>query len=121
MINYHRLTPAALQKLIYTYLGDWIKTQRDDAEREVAGAPDRLAKALELQAKLTAIAEGEPPYDLYVRWKSLAEQPISWNPDLNDGVRINIRPFVNAGILHAPFSINWNKDRARNRCGPFPI
>jgi hypothetical protein len=31
--------------------------------------------------------------------KPLAEQPIGWNPDLNDGVRLNIRPLITAGIL----------------------
>ena len=50
--------------------------------------------ALELQRKLEAIRDGEPPYDIYVRWKPLHEQPIGWQPDLNDGVRLNIRPFV---------------------------
>jgi hypothetical protein len=120
LVNYHRLTPAALQKLIYTYLGDWIRQQRDAAAQDVAGAQGKLERALALQEKLIAIAEGEPPYDIYVRWKSLAEQPIGWDPDLNDGVRINIRPFVEAGVLHAPFSINWNKDRGKDPARPVP-
>ena len=64
--------------------------------------------------KLRAILEGEDPYDIYVRWKPLAEQPIGWEPDLDDGVRLNIRPFVTAGILRARFTINWNKDRGKN-------
>src|ERR1700688_4987365 len=33
-------------------------------------------------------------------------------PNLNDGVRINIRPFMTAGILREqPKGIHWNKDR----------
>ena len=52
-----------------------------------------------MQAKLKLILAGEPPYDIFVRWKPLAEQPIGWNPDLNDGVRQNIRPFIKAGVL----------------------
>ena len=55
--------------------------------------------------------------DIYVRWKSLAEQPIGWDPDLNDGVRLNIRPFVEAGVLRSKFNIHWNKDRGKNPDG----
>jgi hypothetical protein len=63
------------------------------------------------------ILEGEPPYDIYVRWKSLAEQPIGWDPDLDDGVRLNIRPFVEAGVLRSKFTIHWKKDRGTNPDG----
>ena len=63
---------------------------------------------------LRAILEGEDPYDIYVRWKPLKEQPIGWEPDLNDGVRLNIRPFVTAGVLRSRVSIHWSKDRGRD-------
>jgi hypothetical protein len=117
LVNYHRLDAARLDKLIYTYLGSWIESQRAGVRREEAGADGRLVSALALQEKLIAIRAGEPPYDIYVRWKPLCEQPIGWNPDLNDGVRLNIRPFVNAGVLRAKFTINWNKDRGTNPDG----
>jgi hypothetical protein len=65
----------------------------------------------ELSLLLEAVRAGEPPYDIFVRWKALAEQPIGWEPDLNDGVRLNIRPFVTAGVLRSKFTIHWNKDR----------
>ena len=84
---------------------------------EVAGADARLTAALELQRKLELILEGEAPFDVYVRWKSLAEQPIGWDPDLNDGVRLNIRPFVEAGVLRSSFNILWRKDRGTNLDG----
>jgi hypothetical protein len=117
LVNYHKLNAANLDKLIYTYLGNWIETQRAEAGRGVAGADGRLVAALELKKKLELIRDGEPPYDIYVRWKPLAEQPIGWNPDLNDGVRLNIRPFVTAGVLRSKFTINWNKDRGKNPDG----
>ena len=63
------------------------------------------------------IRDGEAPYDIYIRWKPLHEQPMGWNPDLNDGVRINIRPFVIAEVLRNRFTINWNKDRGTNPDG----
>src|SRR5947207_5783649 len=34
-------------------------------------------------------------------------------PDLNDGVRMNIRPFVEAGILRKNPNIKWTKDRGK--------
>ena len=44
-------------------------------------------------------------------------QPIGWNPDLDDGVRLNIRPFVIPAVLRSKFTIHWNKDRGRNPDG----
>jgi len=63
------------------------------------------------------ILDGEQPHDIYVRWKEKHEQPIGWEPDLNDGVRLNIRPFVTAGVLRMPFNIHWKKDRGKNPDG----
>jgi hypothetical protein len=117
LVNYHKLDAARLDKLIYTYLGGWIRAQRDARDAGVAGAEARLVAALELQKKLEAIRDGEPPYDIYVRWKPLHEQPIGWTPDLNDGVRLNIRPFVEAGILRSRVNIKWGIDRGRNPDG----
>ena len=117
LVNYHKLDRASLEKLIYTYLGAWINRQRDEHDAGVGGAEGRLVAALALQKKLVAILEGEPPYDIYVRWKPLDEQPIGWEPDLNDGVRLNIRPFVTAGVLRSKFTINWKVDRGTNPDG----
>jgi hypothetical protein len=123
ILNYHRLDRAALERLIYTYLGAWINAQRDAELQGVAGANARLVAALALQEKLKAIADGEAApdhksgYDIYVRWKPLHKQPIGWEPDINDGVRLNVRPFVTACILRTKFSVNWNKDRGTNPDG----
>lgn len=115
LLNYRRLDGPTLEKLTYTYLNDWIERQR--SRREEVAAEARLVAALGLQEKLKQILDGEPPFDIYVRWKSLAQQPLGWEPDLDDGVRLNIRPFVTAGILRAKFTINWNKDRGANPDG----
>jgi hypothetical protein len=118
LVNYHRLNRKMLEKLTYTYLGqDWVERQRAEVRDEVAGAEARLSAALELQRKLEAILDGEKPYDIYVRWKELHDQPVGWEPDLNDGVRLNIRPFVETGVLRAPFNIRWRKDRGKNPDG----
>jgi len=118
LVNYHRFDRKMLEKLTYAYLGqDWVERQRAGVRDELAGAEARLTAAVELQRKLEAILNGENPFDIYVRWKQLHEQPVGWDPDLNDGVRLNIRPFVKAGVLRAPFNINWNKDRGKNPDG----
>jgi hypothetical protein len=105
-LHYHRLDSAALGTLTYTLLGDWIRAAK--AEGQTA----RQERAEQLQQKLAKIIEGEAPHDIFVRWKPLARQPLGWNPDLDDGVRLNIRPFITAGILRdQPRGINWNKDR----------
>jgi hypothetical protein len=120
LVNYHKFDQKLLETLIYTYLGDWIKRQKDEINAGVDGAQERLAAAENLRKRLIKILEGEAPLDIFVRWKPLQQQPIGWNPDLNDGVRLNIRPFIlvddvkvkDAGVLRNKISgINWNKDR----------
>ena len=51
LVNYHKLDAANLNKLIYTYLGEWIRTQRAAEESGTPGASARLVAALELQTK----------------------------------------------------------------------
>lgn len=114
LVNYHALDRAKLEKLTFTYLGAWIDRQRQAAGQNVRGAADRLAAALQLREQLELILRGEPPYDIYVRWKALHEQPRGWDPDLNDGVRLNIRPFVTAGVLRAKVNVKWGKDRGND-------
>lgn len=122
LVNYHKLDKTGLERVVYTYLGDWIRTQQDGLANGKDGAQERLAAAEALKRELEAILKGEKPYDIFVRWKPLSEQPIGWNPDLNDGVRLNIRPFMlardvskkGAGILRFKPNIKWAKDRGKD-------
>jgi len=118
LVNYHRLDAKHLERLIHTYLGDWIRQQEAGVRDGRDGAETRLAAAQHLKRRLELILEGEAPYDIFVRWKPLAEQPIGWNPDLNDGVRLNIRPFMTAEVLRhnkkPKLNIHWNKDRGKD-------
>ncbi|WP_363318809.1 DUF559 domain-containing protein [Chlorobium sp.] len=122
LVNYHKLDAKRLETLIYTYLGDWISRQNQDIASGVDGAQERLDAAEALKKKLELILEGEAPYDIFVRWKPLEKQPIGWDPDLNDGVRLNIRPVLTvpdvgkkgAGVLRDKPNINWNKDRGKD-------
>lgn len=117
IFNYHRLDKRILEKLTFTVLGAWIDRQRHEAHAERPGADSRLVAAVGLQRRLKLILDGEPPYDVYVRWKEMAEQPIGWEPDIDDGVRLNIRPFVTADLLRSKVNVNWKKDRGKNPDG----
>jgi len=123
LVNYHKLDNALLQKLIYSYLDEWIRVQKRDADLDVAGADLRLGAAQHLREQLEKILKGEAPFDIFVRWKPLEKQPIGWNPDINDGVRLNIRPFMTpeltggkkgAGVLRWKPNIHWKKDRGKD-------
>ena len=129
LVNYHKLAEGngrgrqLLENLTYSYLGEWITRQKEGIKRGEGGAEDRLAAALELQKRLIAIIEGEPPFDIFVRWKPIEDQPIGWEHDINDGVRLNIRPFLaqdipggrkGAGILRWKPNIKWGKDRGKD-------
>ena len=130
LVNAHKLTGPdgegrrTLETITYSYLGGWIDRQREDQKEGKEGSDGRLAAALELQDQLKKILAGEPPFDLFIRWKPLYEQPLGWNPDINDGVRLNIRPFMKAerrkgdkkggvGILRWKPNIKWAKDRGK--------
>lgn len=117
IVNYHRLDRRLLERLAHTYVGDWIDRQRDQQSHGDATAEARVIAATELRSKLEKILEGEAPYDIFVRWKPIEQQPIGWDPDLNDGVRLNIRPFVQAEILRKRPHIDWKTDRGKNPPG----
>jgi len=137
LVNYHRLAGPdgegrrTLEALTYSYLGDWITRQKAEQREGKEGADARLAAAQDLQAQLEKILAGEPPCDLFVRWKPLRRQPIGWDPDIDDGVRLNIRPFMSvelrkggrkgAGILRWKPNVKWKKkDRGKEPQGLRP-
>lgn len=132
LVNYHRLCGAngdgrrTLERLTYTYLGDWLRRQEDGVKNGASGAEVRLVAAQHLRAELEKILQGEAPYDIFVRWKPLHEQAIGWEPDINDGIRLNIRPWLmakthqaaksgtkNACILRAMPKVRLGVDRGK--------
>lgn len=122
LLNYHKLDRKNLETLTHMYLNEWIQRQKQARASDIDGAEERLAAAEALKKHLELILEGEPPYDIFVRWKPIEQQPIGWEPDTNDGVRLNIRPFMmppdvrvkGAGVLRDKPNINWNKDRGKD-------
>ena len=129
LVNYHRLAGRdgvgrrTLESLTFAYLGEWIDRQRTEQSEGAPGADARLAAALDLQDQLDRILTGEPPCDIFVRWRPLHRQAIGWEPNIDDGVRLNIRPFMRAelrkgaragaGILRWKPNITWKKDRGK--------
>ncbi|MEQ1947402.1 MAG: N-6 DNA methylase [Bryobacteraceae bacterium] len=128
LVNYHRLVGPrgegrkTLERLIYTSLGDWIKRQRDEVNEGSDGAEGRLTAALHLGQELEKILHGQgfpeskSGYDIFVRWKPIHEQPIGWEPDVNDGVRVNMRPWLYAKPYQAS-----KKDASLLRVTPFKL
>ena len=134
LVHYHRLAAPdgqgrrLLEKIAHAYLGEWIDRQRAEQRERRDGADARLEAALQLQRELEAILLGEPPYDIFVRWKALSEQPIGWEPSVDDGIRLNIRPFLlanavrnrGAGVLRARPNVKWGVDRGSDPEGLRP-
>lgn len=123
LVNYHKLDRKHLETLIYTYVGDWIiRQEEEDRAKGREGEGEKTAAAKALKKRLELILAGESPHDIFVRWKPLSAQPIGWEPDLNDGVRLNIRPFMSvpdvkkkgAGVLRDKPNIHWKKDRGKD-------
>ena len=126
LVNYHRLAGPdgegrqTLESLTFAYLNEWIARQRAEIQEGTPGADGRVTAALDLQQQLERILAGEPPCDIFVRWRPLHGQAIGWEPNINDGVRLNIRPFMRAelrkggragaGVLRWKPNIKWGPD-----------
>jgi len=117
LVHFHRFDKNRIAKLRSTHLRDAIEEFRREAGlADKAGrTDDRLewqAKVEEAQAldkKLQLIQEGhhegaeggDRDYRILTPWKKQEERPKGWDPDLDDGVKVNIEPFEKAGVLRA--------------------
>ena len=117
LCHYHGFDANLMAKLRSSYLRDAIETFRREAalaDRE-GRAEDRIelqARLEEAQAfdrKLQAVQEGhhdgpeggDHDYRILTPWKSAKERPKGWNPDIGDGVKVNIAPLQKAGVLRS--------------------
>lgn len=115
LAHYHRFDKNRMAKLRASYLRDAMEEFRREAGlADKAGRTDdklewqaRLEEAQALDKKLQAIQEGlhEGPeggdrdFRILTPWKSASERPKGWDPDIDDGVKVNIEPFEKAGVL----------------------
>lgn len=115
LIDYHRFDRNNMAKLRGTYLRDHINHLRREAA--LASQEGRREDQIELQAKLeeaTALDErlrhvqegrhegeegDERDFRILTPWKSPQQRPVGWNPDIDDGVKVNIEPLQKAGVL----------------------
>ena len=115
LCHYQRFDANRMAKLRAGYLRDAIETFRREAA--LAGREGRAGQRVEFQArleeaqtldgKLQAVQEGhqEGPedgdrdYRILTPWKSADERPTGWDPDIDDGVKVNIAPLQKAGVL----------------------
>ena len=115
LCHYHKLDKNRMAKLRAGYLRDAIEAFRREAALadQEGRAEDRVewqAKLEEAQAldhKLQAIQEGhhegadggDRDYGILTPWKSPEDRPKGWDPDIDDGVKVNIGPLEKAGVL----------------------
>ena len=113
--QYHKFDRNRMAKLRSSYLRDAIEAFRRDAAladregraEERIDLQARLEEAQALDRKLQAVQEGhhEGPkggdhdYRILTPWKSAEEIPTGWDPDIDDGVKVNIAPLQKAGVL----------------------
>jgi hypothetical protein len=113
LVRYHMFDYERLAKLRGTHLRDAIAHCRREAglASQESRTDDRLLwqSRLEeselLDQRLQWLQEGAighpAPGDCRIRtpWKTEADQPQGWRPDLDDGVVVNIAPLQVAGVL----------------------
>jgi hypothetical protein len=81
-------------------------------------AERRLYAALALQKKLCAILEGQTPYDVFVRWRPVAQQRIGWATGSRRWRARQHPPVVAAGVLRQDRppkrNIKWDQERGQD-------
>ncbi len=115
LCHYHKLDRNRMAKLRASYLRDTIEAFRREAA--LAGQEGRAEDRVEWQAKLEeaqafdrqlqAVQEGhregaeggDRDYRILTPWKSPEDRPNGWDPDLDDGVKVNIEPLQKTGVL----------------------
>ena len=84
-----------------SYYQKHLRGKGDDPKTfdRIAELDRKLIELEDFRERLERIQEGkDPESSIFVRWKSPEEQPQSWRPDINDGVKINIAPWERLGM-----------------------
>jgi hypothetical protein len=115
IVHYHRFDYDLLAKLRSVHVRDRMTTLRREAAQ--AGKDGReddrlqfLAALEEVEAfdrKLARLHEGhhagaeggDEDYRILTPWKKPADRPKGWQPDIDDGVKVNIAPLVRTALL----------------------
>ncbi len=115
LCHYHKFDSNRMAKLRGTYLRDSIQTFKREAA--LAAQEGRIEDRQEWQTKLEEVQEldrklqlvqegffegkedGDRDFRILTPWKSPDQRPKGWNPDIDDGVAVNIAPLQRAGVL----------------------
>lgn len=114
IVYYHKFDKNRLALLRARYVRNAIESLRHELAKAAGTGTDRatlnrvaaleaqLADVQEFDARLQRLQEGrDREARIWCPWKSPAEQPVGWDPDINDGVRVNIAPVQRLGLLAA--------------------
>lgn len=118
LVLYHRLSRDTLVKLRSQYAGDRIATLRNEQDRarsrgETTRVSELVAAIEDVEAfrqTIEAIERGDTLTDrIRCRWKDekASGRPGPYAPDIDDGVKVNIRPFQENGLLPAQVISKW--------------
>jgi hypothetical protein len=111
LVHYQRFGKDGIAKLRSTYLREAIGMFRREAA--LAGQQGRTEDKLEAQSKVEEAAEldrrlqsiqegmhrGSEDYRISTPWKEPTERPKGWDPDIDDGVSVNMQPLQRAGVF----------------------
>ena len=110
IVYYHKFDKNRLALLRARYVRNVIESLRHDLAEAAGAGQDRatlnrvaaleaqLADVQEFDARLQRLQEGrDREARIWCPWKAPAEQPMGWDPDINDGVRVNIAPVQRLG------------------------
>jgi hypothetical protein len=115
LVQYHKFDKNGMAKLRGAYLRDAIEFFRREAALAAQEHRDddrldwhaKLEEAQDLDRRLQLVQEGyhEGPeggdndFRILTPWKSADKRPKGWDPDLDDGVKVNIEPLQKARVL----------------------
>jgi len=118
LVHYHRFDRNGMALLRGTYLREAMEffrreaalASRENREEDRLEWQAKLEEAQDLDRRLQLVQEGRhegPEFEdrdfrILTPWKSTEERPKGWDPDMDDGVKVNIEPLQKAGILRIP-------------------
>ncbi|MFC2108258.1 Eco57I restriction-modification methylase domain-containing protein [Candidatus Bipolaricaulota bacterium] len=114
IVYYHKLDKNRLQLLRSRYVRQMLErlekdlgaAKHESMDREVIARVENLEGQVEdirrFDQKLQQLLEGrDRSARIWCPWKSNDDQPVGWDPDINDGVRLNIAPVQRLELLSA--------------------
>jgi hypothetical protein len=115
LVDYHRFDRNRMAKLRSRYLREAIENfRREAALADKAGNTEarlewqtRLEEAVDFDRRLQWVEEGHHEgregghhdFRILAPWKPTKDRPKGWDPDLDDGVHVNIAPLYKAAVL----------------------